>query len=107
MFRLILVCLLLSGCVSTSGSVRYSIITELDSQEKIIKTTEMWIGKSHTIAGGGAGIKASQKEIDFGIQMPSVIVYLKARSNMEGIQSDTDDEKITPLRSLGSIFTIP
>ena len=118
----LLICtiLLLTGCVTSSGSVRYNMITEYDPQGNIIKTTEMWDGQSHTSASGDAGLKASQKDIDFGIQTPNnVQVHLKAGSSIEGMQSQLykdmmsimtgipNDEKAAALQALSGILTNP
>lgn len=87
MYRLML-CLLLSGCVTTNGGVSYSIQTEYDSDGKITKKIEEWEGKSSTTAAGNSGIKASQKEVDFGVKLTDATAYLKAGSNIEGMQSE-------------------
>lgn len=119
MCRLIFICLLLSGCVTSSGSVQYSVSTEFDEQGKTTKITESWEGKSSTRASGDSGIKASQKNIDFGITMPNnVSVHLKAGSNIEGMKSKnatimsmlegmSNEEKASAFRSLATIFAVP
>lgn len=88
---LIFVLVLLTGCVTTNGGVSYSIQTEYDSSGNITKTIEEWEGKSSTTAGGQSGIKASEKRVDFGIDIPNgAKAYLKAGSNFQGMQSDND-----------------
>lgn len=119
MRRLILICLLLGGCVSSSGSVQYSITKEFDKEGNTTKITELWNGKSSTRASGDSGIKASKKDIDFGITMQNDIsVHLKAGSNIEGMKSKnatilsilegmSNEEKASALRSFATIFAIP
>lgn len=119
MYRLI-ICLLLSGCVSSSGTVKYSLTTNFNEQGNKIKTTEEWIGKSSTKASGDAGIKASQKDIDFGINtLTGIKVHLKAGSEIEGLQSKNNELYLAiltliqgipnaiALRSLSTILTVP
>lgn len=119
MCRLILICLLLGGCVTSSGSVRYNATTEFDGDGKPTKTIESWEGKSSTRASGDSAIKSAKKNIDFGVTMPSnVSIYLKAGSDLEGMKSKnatilsvlegmSNEEKATTLRSLAAIFTLP
>lgn len=119
MHRLILVCLLLGGCVSSSGSVQYSVTTEYDKLGNTTKVSELWKGKSSTRASGDSGLKASKKDIDFGITMQNdVSVHLKAGSNIEGMKSKnatilsvlegmSNEEKASALRSFATIFAIP